>query len=73
MFTGIIQDVGRVRSLTRRGEAALLEASAPRVSSELHPGDSVAINGVCLTVTRRDGKGFQADLSRRDSGAVQSG
>jgi riboflavin synthase len=64
MFTGIIQDVGRVRSLTRRGEAALLEASAPRVSSELHPGDSVAINGVCLTVTRRDGKGFQADLSR---------
>lgn len=64
MFTGIIQDVGRVRSLRRRGDTALLQALAPRLGSELRPGDSVAVNGVCLTATGRDGKEFQADLSR---------
>lgn len=64
MFTGIIQHVGRVRSLRRRGDTALLEALAPHLNSELRPGDSVAVNGACLTVTGRDGKRFQADLSR---------
>jgi len=64
MFTGIIQDVGRVKSLRRLGDAARLEALAPTLSTELRPGDSVAVNGACLTVTGRDGKGFQADLSR---------
>lgn len=64
MFTGIIQDVGRVGSLRRRGDTALLEVLVPRLGSELRPGDSVAVNGACLTVTGRNGKGFQADLSR---------
>lgn len=64
MFTGIIQEVGRVTSLKRRGDTALLEVSAPRLVSELRLGDSIAINGVCLTVTDRGRKGFQADLSR---------
>lgn len=64
MFTGIIQDVGRVKSLRRLGDTARLEALAPGLSAELRPGDSVAVNGACLTVTGRDGKGFQADLSR---------
>ena len=64
MFTGIIQHVGRVKSLRRLGDAARLEALAPGLSAELRPGDSVAVNGACLTVTGRDGKGFQADLSR---------
>jgi len=64
MFTGIIQDVGRVKSLRRLGDTARLEALAPGLSAELQPGDSVAVNGACLTVTGRDGKGFQADLSR---------
>ena len=64
MFTGIIQDVGRVGSLSRRGDTALLEVLASRLGSELRPGDSIAVNGACLTVTGRNGKGFQADLSR---------
>ena len=64
MFTGIIQHVGRVKSLRRRGDTALLEVLAPRLGTELRSGDSVAVNGACLTVTGRDGKGFRADLSR---------
>jgi riboflavin synthase len=64
MFTGIIQDVGRVKSLKRLGDTARLEALAPGLSVELRPGDSVAVNGVCLTVTDQGGQGFQADLSR---------
>ena len=64
MFTGIIQDVGRVKSLRRLGDSARLEALAPGLSAELRPGDSLAVNGACLTVTGRDGKAFQADLSR---------
>lgn len=78
MFTGIIQDVGRVKSLRRLGDAARLEALAPGLSTELRPGDSVAVNGACLTVTGRDGKGFQADLSREtlersNLGSLRSG
>ena len=64
MFTGIILEVGRATSLKRRGDTALLEVATPNLTSELRLGDSIAINGVCLTVTRRDRKGFQADLSR---------
>ncbi|MDE2757544.1 MAG: riboflavin synthase [Acidobacteriota bacterium] len=64
MFTGIIQHVGRVKSLRRLGDTARLEALAPGLSVELRPGDSVAVNGACLTVTGRNGKAFQADLSR---------
>ena len=64
MFTGIIQDVGRVKSLRRLGDTARLEALAPGLSAELRPGDSVAVNGACLTVTGREDKAFQADLSR---------
>ena len=64
MFTGIIRDVGRVKSLRRRGDTAHLEVLAPGLGPELRSGDSVSVNGACLTVTGRDGKGFQADLSR---------
>ena len=64
MFTGIIQEVGRVKSLRRLGDSARLEGLAPGLSAELRPGDSLAVNGACLTVTGLEGKGFQADLSR---------
>ena len=78
MFTGIIQHVGRVKSLRRLGDSARLEALAPGLSAELRPGDSVAVNGACLTVTGRDGKAFQADLSREtlersNLGSLRSG
>jgi len=56
MFTGLIADLGSVTALQRNGEGATLEIST-RLASELRQGDSVAVNGVCLTATDvRDGR-----------------
>lgn len=63
MFTGIIEQVGTVVSLIRTGSAAKLAIAAPRLFDDVKVGDSLAANGVCLTVTsvRRDFAEF--DLS----------
>jgi riboflavin synthase len=50
MFTGLIEDIGRVESVERTGEGAKLRI-ASRLSSELALGDSIAVNGCCLTAT----------------------
>jgi len=63
LFTGIIEEVGKVRSLRRQAESAILVVEARAVGAELKPGDSVAVNGACLTVTERKGNGFSCDLS----------
>jgi riboflavin synthase len=62
MFTGIIEEVGRLRSLRRSSEGAELDVSCRRVREDLRPGDSVAVNGVCLTAVRADGEGFVAQV-----------
>jgi riboflavin synthase len=63
LFTGIIEEVGRVRSLRRQAESAVLGIEARSVGAELKPGDSIAVNGACLTVTDRKGDGLSCDLS----------
>jgi riboflavin synthase len=60
MFTGIVEEVGRLRSLRRSSQGAELDISCRRVGEDLRPGDSMAVNGVCLTVVRADGQGFVA-------------
>jgi riboflavin synthase len=55
MFTGLIEDVGRVVTLARRGSSARLAVATALPAAEFRLGDSVAINGVCLTVTLIDG------------------
>ncbi|MFH1843858.1 MAG: riboflavin synthase [bacterium] len=55
MFTGIIREVGKIRALARQGELTRLELSAPRCVDDLDIGDSLAVNGICLTVTRKRG------------------
>jgi riboflavin synthase len=65
MFTGIVQSIGTVSALTPRAGDVELAIVAPQldlVRSKL--GDSVAVQGVCLTVTRLDGQVFAADVSR---------
>jgi riboflavin synthase len=64
MFTGIIEELGRVRSVERRGEGARLVVEARTVTEGTQEGDSIAVNGVCLTAidVRRDS--FAADGSR---------
>ncbi|MBC7338777.1 MAG: riboflavin synthase [Firmicutes bacterium] len=62
MFTGIVEEVGRLRSLRRSSGGAELDISCRRVGEDLRPGESVAVNGVCLTVVRAGGDGFVAQV-----------
>ncbi len=63
MFTGIVQSLGIVRSLQRRGEDALLEIETAMDIRDVRLGDSMAVSGACLTVTALQGNRFQADVS----------
>ena len=62
MFTGIVEEVGRIRRMNRRGMAMELEIACRRVLEGVRTGDSIAVNGVCLTVTRFGGESFSADV-----------
>jgi riboflavin synthase len=61
MFTGLVEAVGIVVSLENRGEQARLTLELP-FAPELKPGDSVAVNGCCLTVAAHDGESASFDL-----------
>jgi riboflavin synthase len=63
MFTGIIEEVGRVRTVVPAGSGSRVEVAASRVLEGAREGDSIATDGVCLTVTRLTGDGFEADCS----------
>jgi riboflavin synthase len=61
VFTGIIEEVGRLAAIERHGDSAVLRVSGPAVLKDAGLGDSIAVNGVCLTVTGRDDDVFSAD------------
>lgn len=63
MFTGIVEEVGRIVSVQRRSQSAVLTIRGPKVTSDVAIGDSIAVNGVCLTVTSLRGDLFTADVS----------
>ncbi len=63
MFTGIIQEIGTVRKTGRRGGYLRLEVTYREGGGLLRTGDSMAVNGVCLTASRTGGGTFSADLS----------
>jgi len=50
MFTGIVEELGKVQSLKKQGKSLCLGIEAEKISAELKIGDSVAVNGVCLTI-----------------------
>lgn len=64
MFTGIIEELGNVRSVEERGENARLVISARVVTEGTHHGDSISVNGVCLTALDIEPDSFAADVSR---------
>jgi riboflavin synthase len=71
MFSGIIQAVGNVRSLQGGTDAARLDiASAGLDRSDIALGDSIAVNGVCLTAIALADNGFQADVSKETLACV---
>jgi riboflavin synthase len=63
MFTGIIQGLGTVRRMTRKGQDAVMGVETAIPLNDLKQGDSVAVNGVCLTITSISGQTFSADVS----------
>ena len=62
MFTGIVEELGRVAAVETLDAAARLTVRAAGVSSDARPGDSIAVSGVCLTVVEVGGDTFSADL-----------
>lgn len=62
MFTGIVEEIGVLRSVRRGAHSSVLSIGASLVLSDLKEGDSVAVNGVCLTATGLDAGGFTADV-----------
>jgi riboflavin synthase len=60
MFTGLIEDIGRVESVAAGADGARLRI-ATRLAAEIASGDSVAVNGVCLTATDVDDSGFETE------------
>ena len=83
MFTGIIEELGTVKAVNKGRESATLEIGAEKVVEGLNMGDSVAVNGVCLTVVDFDSKsaqstGFSAEvmaetLRKSNLGKLKSG
>ncbi len=62
MFTGLIAELGEVTAITRGETSAVFSIDSPALISEIKLGDSVAVNGVCLTATSLSSTGFTADV-----------
>jgi riboflavin synthase len=64
MFTGLIQQIGRVAELENRNGTLRIRISAPGFAARLQQGDSVAVSGVCLTALSPNSECFEADLAQ---------
>lgn len=78
MFTGIIEEIGKIKSIKRASRSVSLEVEARKVLLETRIGDSISTNGVCLTVTTISDGSFTADvmsetMSRSNLGSLKSG
>lgn len=62
MFTGIIEEIGKIKAINRGNRSIVLDIEATRVLEDTKIGDSIATNGVCLTVTNIREKFFSADV-----------
>ena len=62
MFTGIVEEVGTLKAIRKGAHSAVLEIQAKVVLEDIHLGDSIAVNGVCLTATSFSPSGFTADV-----------
>ncbi len=64
MFTGIIEELGTIERITRTSEGGVVAVTAKTVLDGTRLGDSIAVNGVCLTATTLPGGSFTADMSK---------
>lgn len=62
MFTGIIEEVGIIRAIKKGGSSAVLTIEAKKLMEDMAIGDSIAVNGICLTAASISAAGFTADV-----------
>ncbi len=62
MFTGIIEEIGKIQAVRKGAESSSISVQAKKIMEDVRIGDSVAVNGVCLTVTAFSQGGFTADV-----------
>ena len=62
MFTGIVEEIGSIKQVQRGEKSSVITVSAKKVLENTQLGDSIAVNGVCLTVTNIEGGCFTADV-----------
>ncbi|WP_018755262.1 riboflavin synthase [Paenibacillus terrigena] len=62
MFTGLVEEIGTMRRIYRKGEAMILHIEASKIMDDVQLGDSIAVNGVCLTVIAYDQASFSVDV-----------
>lgn len=62
MFTGIIEEIGTIEQIRQSGEAIVMTIGAKKILEDVHLGDSIAVNGVCLTVTSFTNRSFTVDV-----------
>lgn len=73
MFTGLIQAVGEVAAITLQETNARLSITSTEIASQIAQGDSVAVNGVCLTVVRFDSNSFEVDVMAQTLNLTSTG
>jgi len=78
MFTGIVEEIGTIKSIKMGAHSAVLAIEADKILTDISLGDSIAVNGVCLTVISYNKTGFEADvmhetLNRSSLGKLKNG
>lgn len=62
MFTGIVEEMGKISSIKKGSHSAVLSMAANKILEDIHIGDSIAVNGICLTVTSFNKQSFSVDV-----------
>ena len=78
MFTGIVEEIGTLKAIQKGRNSAILRIQAAKIMADMHIGDSIAVNGICLTVTEFNANEFAADvmhetLNRTNLGQLRQG
>lgn len=62
MFTGIIEEIGTIKNITKQSQSMIISIHSKKMLEDIHLGDSISINGICLTVTHFDPSSFTMDV-----------
>ena len=78
MFTGIVEEIGKIQNVKKNIKSSVLTIEGNKIFEDIHIGDSISVNGVCLTVTTFSNNAFTADvmnetISRSSLGQLRNG